>query len=349
MVSRGTPIQEPEWYLEIAGERTGPFTAEQVMGFLTDGEIPAEQRITSATIGGRWITAADLAAQAGNAPSLKTSAAQMADPADDLGFQPPPRPTDLDRMSPTTDRPRQDAALNLFDALQTAKDRQGARWTPPEKGSWTAASRQSSWLRALGPMLQKLKSAKITPELRRQISIGTLAVIALLSVWGVVRLVWKSRPTPTTPPVASAPAPRPPQQPLVQGVAPPRGPPAARPMGRALISDRDNGPDRMDDRRQREREEERARELAERAVRDEMERYRDDRDRDEREPRDRESREGSDHSGGSRTEEYRVPPRGRTGIAAPPSAPHRGTLDPPVLPADPRSIVDPETEPQPAD
>lgn len=356
MVSRGTPIQEPEWYLEVAGERTGPFTADQVMGLLSEGEIPAEQKVTSEQIGNRWITAAELATQAVAAAPGSADAVPSADPLDDLGFQPPPRPADLDRPGPVRDRPRQDAALNLFDALQTAKDRQGARWTPPEKGSWTSASRRPIRFPALGPILKKLKEIKITPDLRRQISFGTLAVIALLSVWGIVRLAWRSRPTPANPPVATAPAaprpaPPPPQLPAVQAGVLPRGAPAAGQAARAPISDRDNAADRVDDRVQREKEEERAREIAERAVRDELDRYRDYRDRDEREPPDRDSRyrDLKDRDGSRGLEEYRVPPRGRTGLAAPPSTSHRGPADPVGGPGDSRSIVDPETEVHPVE
>ena len=67
-----------EWFLEVEGKRTGPFTTDQIVGLFQDGEVPGTQRITSASSEGKWITVNELVDS--NKPKP---------------FHPPPRPADL--------------------------------------------------------------------------------------------------------------------------------------------------------------------------------------------------------------------------------------------------------------
>ena len=161
MVSRGgAQAEEAEWFLDVGGARTGPFSAEQVLGFLAEGEIPENQKVTGDSIGNRWITAREFAARAREGQAATDRSAS------ELGFTPPPRPADLDRPGPAPDRSQHDTAKNLFEALQTAKERQGTSWTPPEAAHWA----KTPWP-SLGflKLRQRLRKIKMTPELRRQI------------------------------------------------------------------------------------------------------------------------------------------------------------------------------------
>ena len=133
-----------EWFLEVKGKRTGPFTTEQVLGLLADKEIPETQRITASMTDDRWITVKELAEDYRHTP-------QATPPKH---FVPPPRPTELQHPSegatPSTSAhahvplPESDASsaeardLNkpehsLFEALLAAKDRKAnaGRALPP--------------------------------------------------------------------------------------------------------------------------------------------------------------------------------------------------------------------------
>ena len=43
-----------EWFLEVVGKKTGPFSTEQVLGLLADKEIRGTQRIT-ADLSAGWV------------------------------------------------------------------------------------------------------------------------------------------------------------------------------------------------------------------------------------------------------------------------------------------------------
>lgn len=49
-----------DWFLEVNGRKVGPFTLDQIQGFLDDGEIRAYHQVTSNEMGGRWISVEEL-------------------------------------------------------------------------------------------------------------------------------------------------------------------------------------------------------------------------------------------------------------------------------------------------
>src|SRR4051794_40749563 len=107
-----------EWFLEVEGKKTGPFTTEQILGLLSEKEIPGTQRVTSD--GAHWMTVRELADRQNPRPASKP-------------FVPPPRPQELTPPPPALPgetvqekapaKPARDPAIGLMDALQAAKDR----------------------------------------------------------------------------------------------------------------------------------------------------------------------------------------------------------------------------------
>src|SRR5580704_5812569 len=81
-----------EWFLEIEGQRTGPFNTEQILGLLEDGELPDTAQIFSSTTAVEFITVRQLAErESASKPSI---AVTLTDGPSKL-FTPPPRPADL--------------------------------------------------------------------------------------------------------------------------------------------------------------------------------------------------------------------------------------------------------------
>jgi hypothetical protein len=108
-----------EWFLEVGGKKTGPFSAEQVLGLLQEKEIPETQRITSDSLEGKWVTA------------LEFSKMHAAGLLPTKPFNPPPRPIEQVLPPGTLEIPHEiptDPALGLFDALQAAKERKQSRF-----------------------------------------------------------------------------------------------------------------------------------------------------------------------------------------------------------------------------
>ena len=93
---------DTDWYIEVGERKSGPFTREQVLGLLSEGEIPAQCRVTHANLGDRWISAKDLAEDhlaapvVGEVPGASRSA----------------------------------ETLSLLDTLQAARERRGVLGTP---------------------------------------------------------------------------------------------------------------------------------------------------------------------------------------------------------------------------
>jgi hypothetical protein len=115
--------------LDVEGTKVGPYTLDQIRGFIKDGEILARHKITAPHLGWQWTTVgeileAETAHQAGRKPPL----------AEVRPFAPPPRPAQgqlLNRsadpsptLSPSPERT--DPAIDLFDVLQAARERKAA-------------------------------------------------------------------------------------------------------------------------------------------------------------------------------------------------------------------------------
>src|SRR4051812_32845216 len=99
-----------EWYLEVGGKKSGPYSTAQVLELAQSGQLQPHHRVTAAHLGEQWITVDELARSMG--PE---------------SFHPPPRPSTLQEKqqsySPPAGAGGGDPMLGLFDALQAAKDR----------------------------------------------------------------------------------------------------------------------------------------------------------------------------------------------------------------------------------
>ena len=139
-----------EWFLDLDGKKAGPYTIEQVQGLLNEGTAHSESRATSDRLGDEWVTVADLvvafqAALNQAAPAM----IQATPPQEGSSSLPlsglPPRPKESLESAPVfTASPgnRNDATQNLFDALQSAKERKAAaKLTPAPQEEWGSQQR----------------------------------------------------------------------------------------------------------------------------------------------------------------------------------------------------------------
>jgi hypothetical protein len=203
-----------EWFLEVQGTRTGPYTPEQLVGLLEDGEIPPQTRVTTERLNGEWISIEELA------HALAPPPAEAPARGGRIGFQPPPRPSEKE-LRPSEDsgaNPARDPTNGLFDALLAARERKtAAKLLPPEAGEWGTPAR--------------------TPfRLPRQAAlIAVLVALLGLSIYGLVRLTSKT--VTTGAPVAGAtpPPPPPPLPPAPASVDTGETTPAPTPAAKSMI------------------------------------------------------------------------------------------------------------------
>jgi hypothetical protein len=162
-----------EWFLEVEGNKTGPYTAEQILGLLTDGEILSHHRITSERVGNEWITAAELASvlQKDSTTPQTEQTKEIPGPGT---FQPPPRPADIEKPRDTelTTDNSPDPAISLFDTLQVARDRKAAKFAPPAPAA--------EW--------SKISKPRWKPKPQFWFILGS-SIFLILAVWGLTKLV----------------------------------------------------------------------------------------------------------------------------------------------------------------
>ncbi len=170
----------PEWYLEIAGKRTGPFSVEQVQGLLRESQISSDTRISGRGLRGPVVVGEFLAAI-----ELRKKSGAVAQ-GRGASFSPPPRPDGIEerraRSPEAIERTRVgfDPAQDLFDALQQVRERQNLQQQ-----------------RKLQPLSEDdpgaARAVRIPPQ---AILTAALALILIVAVWGLTRLT--SSPAPGT-------------------------------------------------------------------------------------------------------------------------------------------------------
>ncbi len=158
------------WYLELEGRRMGPFSPEQILGLLADGEIPENLHVSpDPTLAERYGFSGSMTASAmrevyfsdsriptAAQPSLneKYENHENRDPPDA-----PPVESDADQDLAT--------ARRLFDLFQTAREKRAARFAPSVQNA--------------GP-----KSSVVLGD-RRIIAAAAALIVVGISVWGVSR------------------------------------------------------------------------------------------------------------------------------------------------------------------
>jgi len=208
-----------DWFLDRDGQKSGPYTAQQVESLLKKGEVQGTHKATAEWLCGEWITVSDLIAgyQAarGTIPDAEPSPAEPPSPAAPpstssapslaaSGFQPPPRPPELNEPSETVSSVPPDAPLDptteLFDVFQAAKGAKAEKARSAASHEVYASAPERS---KVGGLLEKLN--QIPKETWKKIGFGAAGVLAL---WIGYR--WMSTPPAATPdtsaPTAQAPA-----------------------------------------------------------------------------------------------------------------------------------------------
>ena len=161
------PESLPEWYLDIEGTRSGPYTTHQIEGFLSDGEILPRHRVISSRRPGQSVSAGDFVAALHH---------HYQENPGNAVFQPPPRPQDIHEKGAAfqVDTTLNDPAHALFDALQVARERKTQnKLNVPHAKEWGMLSRREK---------------RIPTQLWL---IAALGSVLWISVWGVLRVLDK--------------------------------------------------------------------------------------------------------------------------------------------------------------
>lgn len=125
------------WFLDLQGKRVGPFSPEQVLGLLADGEIPEGLTLFAAGPDGRIDPSSGITASAMRDAYFTDDRIPSAEPADAMGV---PQATEQDPDSSQAipvarEEPDHEAAANLatarrlFDLFQSARERR-AKFSP---------------------------------------------------------------------------------------------------------------------------------------------------------------------------------------------------------------------------
>lgn len=200
-----------EWYLEIHGIKTGPYTPDQVQGLLEEGEIlvtTAVFHVSQAHLPTdqiEWFTAGEFVngfrdyVSTANLATHATKTSLPVEPTEPKVFA---EPGASDSQAPSQ-APSQ-AIDDLFETLLLARDRKKqTKMTPPNPEEWGTLSRDRL------PASPTIAFA------------AALALVFLIAIWGMVKL-FNHKPSSETPSSnASTPAtPNPPTPPT-----PPANPP----------------------------------------------------------------------------------------------------------------------------
>ena len=165
----------PEWYLEIEGRKSGPYTADQIEGFLKDREILPRHRVFSPRRPDQLMTAGEFVSAIQHQRQMSAGGATATPPSKPRAFQPPNKPQDMDERTgiiKVDTAARADPTQHLFDALQAVRERQTqAKLNPPADLEWGSL-------------------ARTTPARRSQLLLtATLTSLLAVSVWGLNRLL----------------------------------------------------------------------------------------------------------------------------------------------------------------
>lgn len=182
-----------DWFLDRDGNKSGPFTAEQVQNLLNSGEINEQHKVTAEWLCGEWITVADLIAgykaaqvSTNTAPAAAASAPIPTTAHSSGPFHPPPRPPELEQpdFNATNAPMKADTTIELFDVLQAAREKK--------------AGKQAQQVPlAVQPIDEAPLWTRIPP---RYVALGAAVAFGVALVgWAVNRLTSSApAPTPTT-------------------------------------------------------------------------------------------------------------------------------------------------------
>lgn len=123
------------WYLELDEKRMGPFSPEQILGLLAEGEIPAGLVVSPAGAGSNpdaKMTAAELRQAYFRENRIPTAPHPAEEPTASLADTLPDAPPESASLEPANE-----LATNrrLFDLFQTAKEKRAARFAPDLKAA----------------------------------------------------------------------------------------------------------------------------------------------------------------------------------------------------------------------
>ncbi len=160
-------LPTPHWYLNVNGVKTGPYTRDQILGLLEDGEIRADSKVTSHKVHHQWITIEQFIAMK-KRPAAPASG----------NFEPPPRPPEVEQERTLTQAIQRDddPTITLFTALQVSKERK----THSRDGTLQAEV-HSDWAAA------SQDSRRVPPQLLMVLTIGAVLSGAVWGTWHILK------------------------------------------------------------------------------------------------------------------------------------------------------------------
>ena len=102
-----------EWYLDVEGRCTGPYTKEQIRGFLLDGEVFLHHKVTSDRNKGEWQSVQEFLYPTQSFSKEKTNIPLR-----------PPTFNQADQEPEVPPYPRENPTHKLFEALQVVREKQ---------------------------------------------------------------------------------------------------------------------------------------------------------------------------------------------------------------------------------
>lgn len=182
--------QDPVWYLDVEGTQSGPYSADQLLGFLKEGEVLAHHRATTAQLSGRWVSMDELLdwAESGRALSEMTGPKPPPPPPPRKNSSspvPPPFPRSLEMEgSDASPPPFEFEPIPEFPSMLEAEG--GFEEHPPPSSTQPSitSSGTASGTRPNDPVVEELFSAlHVAREKRRNHSEENLFVRVEESVW----------------------------------------------------------------------------------------------------------------------------------------------------------------------
>jgi hypothetical protein len=165
-------MKDLEWYLDLRGSKTGPFTAKDIVEMFKAGKVQGTHKATAERLHGEWITVEELVSafkELNKAPKSPWKG----------DFNPPPRPTEQIEVASHTHYSEADQeydpTASLFQAIRNLKDRTATQ--PKNSISHENTHREES----------RTNQNSFSPQAVLVSVLGLLILGAAFAMWQIVK------------------------------------------------------------------------------------------------------------------------------------------------------------------
>ncbi|NDD91646.1 DUF4339 domain-containing protein, partial [bacterium] len=160
-----------EWFLELNGKRTGPFSPEQLLGLLADGEIPEDVTVhPGADSEAPGLTVAEMRDAYFHDDRIPDAASPTKQHSGKAFHDGPDWDSSPSIPVARVEPQHHEAATNLatsrrlFELFQTARDRR-AKFSPPSEAHLSSQSTHGGWSLLKAPVLTSLAASLVVVAL----------------------------------------------------------------------------------------------------------------------------------------------------------------------------------------